>query len=83
MRKMARTIRARYHNGHIEPLESLPLEEGEEITVTVIELPPAPARQAGRVRQTAGAWKGLVDAEELKQRIRENRLIQTRPEPKL
>ena len=80
---MARTIKARYRNGQIEPLETLPLEEGKEITVTVMELPAAPARQAGRVGQTAGAWKGLVDAEALKQRIRENRLIQTRPEPKL
>ena len=80
---MAKTFRARYHNGQIEPLEPISLEEGKEIAVTVIELPVAPARQVGRIRQTAGAWKGLVDGEKLKQRIHEDRLIQTRAEPKL
>lgn len=35
------------------------------------------------LRATAGAWKGLVDAEDLKRRIYEDRLLSTRPEPRL
>ncbi|MCY3645648.1 MAG: antitoxin family protein [Chloroflexi bacterium] len=34
---MIRTIRARYSNGKLEPLEPLALEEGEEIEVTLSE----------------------------------------------
>ena len=35
------------------------------------------------LKATAGAWKGLIDAEELKRNIYEDRLIDTRPAPKL
>ena len=35
------------------------------------------------IEASAGAWKGIVDTEALKRHIYENRLIQTRPEPKL
>jgi hypothetical protein len=33
--------------------------------------------------ETAGGWKGLVDADDFKQRIEESRLLVTRPEPRL
>ena len=33
--------------------------------------------------RSAGSWKGLVDTERLIRDIYENRLISTRPEPKL
>jgi hypothetical protein len=35
------------------------------------------------LRASAGGWKGLIDAEELKRNIYADRLISTRPEPKL
>jgi hypothetical protein len=35
------------------------------------------------LKATAGAWKGLIDAETLKRNIYEDRLIDTRPVPKL
>ena len=35
------------------------------------------------LRVSAGGWKGLLDAEELKRNIYANRLINTRPEPRL
>ncbi len=41
-----RTVRARVHAGHLEPLEELLLADGIEVTLTfdVPSLPPAPRR---------------------------------------
>jgi predicted DNA-binding antitoxin AbrB/MazE fold protein len=79
---MAREIRARFSRGLFEPLEKVELEEGEELTIIISER----AKGKGMVealRASAGAWKGLVDAEELKRNIYADRLINTRPEPRL
>lgn len=79
---MAREIRARFTKGVIEPLEAVELEEGEEIIITISErLKVERVREA--LRATAGAWKDLIDCEELKRNIYADRLISTRPEPKL
>jgi predicted DNA-binding antitoxin AbrB/MazE fold protein len=79
---MAREFRARFSKGKIEPLEKVDLREGEEFTVTIKEAPAA-ERTLKALRATAGAWKGTHDAEELKRNIYADRLISTRPEPKL
>ena len=79
---MAREIRARFTKGKIEPLEEIDLEEGTEVRVIIPE--PATGKSViEALRSTAGAWKGTHDPEELKRNIYENRLISTRPEPKL
>ena len=80
--EMAREIRARFSRGKIEPLEDLALREGEEIIISVKEIPTAERTLKG-LRATAGAWKGTHDPEELKRNIYADRLISTRPEPKL
>jgi predicted DNA-binding antitoxin AbrB/MazE fold protein len=77
-----KTIRARFSRGKIEPLEKIDLEEGKEITVTIINVPGAPIKK-DILEATAGGWKGLIDAEELKRNIYNDRLISTRPEVKL
>jgi len=79
---MAKAIRARFLNGILQPLEAVDLKEGEEVTIIIAE------RSAGKglieaLRASAGGWKGLIDAEELKRNIYTDRLIGTRPEPKL
>ncbi len=79
---MIKEIRARYSNGVIEPLEEVQLEEGQEIIISIKEvLSPDEALKA--FRRALGAWKGTHDPEELKRKIYEDRLIQTRPEPRL
>ena len=79
---MAREIRARFSKGKIEPLEELDLEEGAEVTIIIPD--PATGKSViEALRSTAGAWEGTHDPEELKRNIYENRLINTRPEPKL
>ena len=74
---MARTIRAKFKKGIIEPLEKLDLEEGKEILITVKEIP-----EKNAFERAAGAWKDLVDTDELLRDIYESRKIRS-PEVKL
>ena len=76
------TIKARFKNGIIEPLENLELEEGEEITLNIIRLSNTD-KDEDAFERSRGSWKGLIDCEELKKDIYESRLINTRPEVKL
>ena len=78
---MAGTIRARVRGGMLEPLETLNLPEGKEVTVTILDVPSAGDVDA--FRRSAGGWKGTIDAEELIKNIYADRLISTRPEPRL
>jgi len=78
---MGATVRARVKGGILEPLEKLDLPEGIEVLVTVIAVP---ARHSGEgLRRSFGSWRGTIDAEKLIRDIYEDRLISTRPEPKL
>lgn len=78
---MGETIRARVKGGTLEPLERMDLSEGEEVLVTIREVPAQRNRDA--FRRAFGKWKGTIDAEALIQNIYADRLISTRPEPKL
>jgi predicted DNA-binding antitoxin AbrB/MazE fold protein len=78
---MGTTIRARFANGMLEPLERLDVPEGEVLTITIIRLPSG--ERTGGLERAAGGWKGLIDAEELKRNIYADRTISTRPEPRL
>ncbi len=79
---MAKEISARFSNGVIEPLETVELEEGEEITIIIAERAKGKGMREA-LRATAGAWKDLIDCEELEHNIYADRLIQTRSEPRL
>jgi len=78
---MGGTIRARVKGGVLEPLEKLDLPEGKEVLVTVVGAPSH--RNLEAFRRAFGSWKGTIDAEKLIRDIYEDRLISTRPEPKL
>ena len=78
---MGGTIRAHVKGGVLEPLEKTDLPEGKEVIVTVIGVSQGPDDDA--FLRSAGSWKGLVDTERLIRDIYEDRLISTRPEPKL
>ena len=75
---MVREIRARFTRGKIEPLETLDLREGEEITITIREDKPA----SGAFERAAGGWKDLVDTEALLEDFRKSREIRA-PEVQL
>lgn len=78
---MAGTIRARMKGGMLEPLEALDFPEGKEVTVTILDVPSV--RDVDAFRRAAGGWKGTIDADELIKNIYADRLISTRPEPRL
>ena len=78
---MAKTVRARFSKGVIQPLEKVDLEEGKEITITIVEFSSRPKLEA--FRKSAGAWKGTIDAEKLIENIYSDRLLSTREEPRL
>ncbi|MEK7733048.1 MAG: antitoxin family protein [Planctomycetota bacterium] len=82
---MARTIKARFSHGVIEPLEKVGFSEGEEFTVIVPEASEKPKKKNFRdaLKDTAGGWTGLIDCEELKRNIYTDRLVSTRHEVKL
>jgi len=53
---MSQTIRARYHNGFIEPLEKLNLMDNTEITVTVSKI--KKSAKLGDLKPFLGIWAG-------------------------
>ena len=67
---MRTTIRVRYSDGVLVPLESLEMEEGNEFFVSFDdkEFLSKKERRA-RFKAAAGGWKGTIDAEELKRKI--------------
>ncbi|HDD04968.1 MAG TPA: DUF104 domain-containing protein [Candidatus Aenigmarchaeota archaeon] len=79
---MIKEIKARFSKGVIEPLEKLDLEEGEELKITISPISKKKSVTEA-LRKTFGGWKDLIDAEELKKNIYSDRLITTRPEPRL
>lgn len=78
---MTRTIRARVTQGMLAPIEPLDLPDGSEVDVTV-QAGPTEADVAA-FRNAAGAWRGTVDADALIRDIYADRLLQTRPVPRL
>ena len=78
---MSGTVRARVKHGMLELLDKVDLTEGKEVSVTILEIPTK--RSADGLRRSAGAWKNLIDAEKLIENIYADRLISTRPIPRL
>lgn len=78
---MAVTIRARVEDGLLKSLEKVDLPEGEEVLVAVIGV--VGHRRGEGLRRSFGRWKGTLDADALIRNIYADRLISTRPEPKL
>jgi hypothetical protein len=72
---MTRTIRARFSKGVFEPLERTVGDLGEEVMLT-IDIGPTSAGDP--VHDTAGGWRGLLDADALKKAIYRDRLLVTR-----
>jgi hypothetical protein len=76
------TVKARFKNGAIELLEDLKLTEGEEFILTIARSSEIKLKKE-TFKKSRGGWKGLLDCEELKRNIYEDRLIQTRSEAKV
>ena len=79
---MSKTIKARFKNGVIEPLEEVELKEGEEFILTIMRTPEVRYGE-NAFKESRGGWKELIDCEELKRNIYGDRLVYTRAEVKL
>jgi hypothetical protein len=78
---MGTTVRARVKGKMLEILGNVNLPDGKEVTVTILEVPSREDREA--FRAAAGTWMGTIDAEALIRNIYNDRLVSTRPEPRL
>jgi len=78
---MKRTIRAVIKEGVFKPLEEADLPEGKEVTLTIVKVPSE--RDFDAFVRSAGGWKGTIDADALIRDIYADRLVSTRPEPRL
>lgn len=81
---MVRTIRAKFSRGVFEPLEPAAagmVPEGQEVLITIST--ESAALAGDPIRDTAGGWKDLVDADALKRNIYTDRLVSTRPDARL
>ena len=76
------SVKARFSNGVLTPLEPLDLEEGKEVMVSIADAPP-PDKAIHALRAASGAWRGTHDPEELLRNIYSDRLVNSRPEPKI
>lgn len=79
---MIREIKARFSRGRFEPLEKVEMEEGTEVTIAIKEAPSVEDTLSA-LEATDGAWRGTHDPEELKRNIYTDRLLHSRPEPRL
>jgi len=78
---MGGTIRARVRGGVLEPLEKTDLPEGKEVLIAVIGI--ADDRDREAFLRSKGGWKGLIDADKFIHDVYEDRLLNTREDPKL
>lgn len=76
-----RTLRARVTRGVLAPIEPLDLPEGSEVDITVASS--VSDEDIAASRAAAGGWKGTIDADALIRNIHDDRLIATRPPPRL
>ena len=78
---ISKSVRAKFSGGVLVPQETLDLEEGENVILSIAG-PPA-ERSVEALRASAGAWKGTHEPEALKERIYSNRRTTSRPRPRL
>lgn len=91
---MPKTVKIRFANGVLTPLEPLELAEAGEYRVILDDAPAvspsdpvavAPETDADEAafQNALGAWRGTHDPEELIRQLYADRLVSTRPEARL
>lgn len=77
-----RKIKAKYSKGVFVPQESLDLEEGKEVIVSLGEII-SPDSAVESLGASTGGWIGMHDPEQLKRKIYEARIAGSRHKPDL
>ena len=86
---MFKTIRAKFKDGVLVPLEPVEFTEGDEILISFDagssggSKKPSKEQTIAALRETAGAWRGSHDPEELKRRIYSERVCGSSPTPEV
>ena len=86
---MLRTIKAKFTDGVLVPLEPVAFVEGAEVMISFDadrsggSATPNEERTLTVLRETAGAWRGSHDPEELIRRIYAERLSGSSPTPEI
>lgn len=81
---MVKQINARFLEGVIVPLEPLDIEEGAELSVTVVIKPNlSRIEEKIEVFKSSGGWSDSIDGEELKKTLYDARRIGSRETPEL
>jgi len=76
-RTVGKTVLARCRKGVLEPLEPLELNEGQKVTVTILDFAGPADRKISK--RAAGSWAGNVDVDAfLKKRARAKRVRRSR-----
>ena len=79
---MRKTIKARFSRGVLVPLEELAMEEGTEVQISFDVNGPVELDERMKLaRSVAGAWKGKIDGDLLKQELYEARRAGSRLPP--
>ena len=86
---MLKTIKAKFTDGVLVPLELVEFTEGDEILLSFDAASsggskkPSKEQTIAALRETAGAWRGSHDPEELKRRIYSERVCGSSPTPEV
>ena len=70
---MAQSVKATYEDGVLKPSETLDLDEGESVVVTISGRR-ITEQDLATMRSSFGAWRGKVDAEKMIREIYEARI---------
>ncbi len=74
---MAQSVKATYEDGVLKPSQTLDLDEGESVVVTISGRR-ITEKDLALMRSSFGAWRGKVDAEKMIREIYEARIAGTR-----
>ncbi len=71
---MVKYTKARFSQGVIVPLEPLDLDEGAELSITIVVKPKlSTIEERIKTFESSGGWSDSIDGEELKRTIYESR----------
>lgn len=74
------TMTARFIQGKFEPVESLSLEEGQQVQITVVTVPQAKIDSAEvGFQETEGGWAKLLDCDAFEREVYERRHLPRQP----